>query len=1120
MALDEILNGLNAEQLEAVRTLSSVVVSAGAGSGKTKVLASRFAYLVIEKGFKVDEILTLTFTNKATNDMYSRIYGILSGQNNDAAREAIRDFHKAKIQTLDSFCAGICALASVRYGVKGDFTTDADAVAGMAADAALSFVLDNRDSPGIKALITGNRIRDIAEDLFAKIVTEYGSITNPLQFVEYLQKQRDELIEKWWLYSTSVEEMAALIKSELAGVKNVTTATYKNFYALFNNDELELGPPEIGALFTDRPDSEDTSLQKNAARESLYRFLASLAGIKGLRKTGNTGGMEVIGEIHGRFKDDVYPQLVKIAAMALNFDTVRDVFLLLDKFQTEFNKQKRLSGMMTFNDTAELALTILKNEADIRGIYTEKIKAVMIDEFQDNNELQRELLFLTGKDSIFFVGDQKQSIYRFRGADVSVFRKLEREVKKSVMLKTNYRSSGRLIQAFNKIFSVVFQEKNDAVPDFEAVYEPLAPPPSEEDGGGADGAAEKVAVCLFDKNSLSGEEECGAEDIEAAFVAEKIRRMVDGGHQVRDKGRGGKRPCRYSDFAVLERSVSHQHNLEKQFRAFGVPYNSENCAGLFMDAPANDVYNFLRLLVYPRDKGAYAALVRSPFARLGDLTLAVCMLKFSGIPFDAGIEKDLPDDERDRYRRAGDMYYKLLDEIHEQNLSSAELVTKLWYDYGYRYNTLWSGEAQVYSDIYDYLFELARVNDANGKTLAGFVDYLDKIVMKKEKLSDFDLPLERSPGVKIMTIHKSKGLEFPIVFIYGAGNHGQNVRNSALAAYNTEWGVSLNLKPPEDFPAEAAGNYFFDLSRETEKQKEEAELRRLLYVAMTRAEDTLVVSGIKNTKNTGVKSFLDLLGPVLDGGDDSVFLHEEIAVRTRTEIRKAAAAYNTGGGKKINSMTEAATAAEKKYSGAAETEKPEIFITRKAASRLAESESASVYRNKKPAAPGRAAARPGPDDGFFESLGLTPAEFGTLVHKVIEERFMAGPAAPPNSEVEKLAFRYASVFFESDIGKKSLCSSFRRTEFPFLSLYREGGKKIYISGVMDLLFEFENEIYIVDYKTDKFIHPEKYAEQLSAYSRAAEDLFAKKPRVYLFYLRDGKLLDLSGFSHEGGGPIA
>ncbi|MDR2097536.1 MAG: UvrD-helicase domain-containing protein [Spirochaetaceae bacterium] len=1101
MAIEEILRGLNAEQLEAVKTLSNVVVSAGAGSGKTKVLASRFAYLVIEKGLKVDEILTLTFTNKATNEMYSRIYRLLSGENDPASRAAVKDFHKAKISTLDSFCAEICALGCTRYGIKNDFITDESAVYDMANEAALSFVLDNRSAPGIQALITDNKIRDIARYLFAEIVTKYGSITNPLPFDTYIEKQRNELVKEWRRYSSLAVEAVYAVQNELPGVKN-KTKTYNKFCAAFLG--LDAAAPEIEPLL----EASVSAAIKDERRSALCAFIDALSGIGKLQKAGKTGGLEIVREIHDNFKDNIYPQIVKIAAMILNFDTVRGVFSLLDIFQHDFNNKKRIAGMMTFNDAAELALTILKNEPDIRNIYAEKIKAVMIDEFQDNNDLQRELLFLTGDCPIFFVGDQKQSIYRFRGADVSVFKKLGNDIEKNIRLKVNYRSNSHLIQAFNHIFSGVFPGKSKDAPDYEAEYEPLEAP-----GGNAPPPAEAVRICLFDNNAAP--EDADAADIEAAFIAEEIRRMVDGAYQIR--GRDGKnRACAYRDFAVLERSVTHQHNLEKQLRAFGVPHNSENCSGLFTDAPANDIYNFLRLLVYPKDKSAYAAVLRSPFARLSDITLTVCMLKFTGIPFDPDLEEQLPVEERHLYARARNIYRELLRRIREQNFSSAELITKLWYDYGYRYDTLWSAEAQVYGEIYDYLFELARVNDARGKTLAGFIDYLDAIALKKEKLQDFDLPLERRQGVKIMTIHKSKGLEFPIVFIYGSGAHGQNVKNSGLAAFSREWGVSLNLNPVENFPERKTGNYFFDLTRETEKLKEEAELRRLLYVAMTRAEDTLVLTGVKNSKNTGVKSFLDLLETTLSDSDNgkTLFSVREIEPKTRAEIREAAARYNTEVSRaKKTSMREKAFRAGEKYALAAAVPPPEIFITRRQASRLGED---GFARNRPELAAGAGSSG---ENGyrFFDDMALTPAAFGTLVHRVIEERYNGESGETSlywkdegggEDEGKKLAARFADSFFASELGKKSLQAAFRKTEYPFLCLQEEGGKKVYVSGVIDLLFEFENEIYVVDYKTDTVVNPEKYREQLAVYARAAAGIFGKKTRAFIFYLRQGDLIAL------------
>jgi ATP-dependent helicase/nuclease subunit A len=475
------------------------------------------------------------------------------------------------------------------------------------------------------------------------------------------------------------------------------------------------------------------------------------------------------------------------------------------------------------------------------------------------------------------------------------------------------------------------------------------------------------------------------------------------------------------------------------------------------------------------------------------------MLKFTGIPFDSAVENELPEYDLPLYRRAGGIYYELLNEMREHNLACTGIITKLWYDYGYRYETLWSQEAQIYNDIYDYLFELARICDARGKTPAGFIDYIDSIASKGERLPDFDLPLERRQGVKIMTIHKSKGLEFPVVFVYGCGGRGQNVKNDGLVSFSREWGVSLNLTPPERFQADAPGNYFFELARETEKQKEEAELRRLLYVAMTRAEDTLVLTGVKNTKNNGVKSFIDLLAPVLDSPPDedgeAFFSYEQIAPATRAGIRLAAARYGAADSRPAGAgaMREKAEAAAERYTFAGDAEKPAVLITQKpAGSRAAGTQSS------------RAATET--DGALFD--GLTPAEFGALVHRTIEERFAAGGASVPATGAAALADEYASVFFQSEIGQKSLSASYRKTEYAFLSLVEEAGVKKYVSGVIDLLFEAGDEMYIVDYKTDRTIDPGKYAAQLAAYARAVRDIFSKKTRAFLFYLREGRLVEM------------
>ncbi len=184
MSVEDLLSGLDDEQIKAVTLETNGVVAAGAGSGKTKVLASRYAWLVMEKKLKPEEILTLTFTNKAVSEMYSRIYRYLLEQDDAEAAGALKNFHKARISTLDSFSANVARAAAARYGISPDFSSDDTALRDLAREAALRFVLDHRETPAIRQLLVDNKIKTLAEDIFAKVVLNYSPISSPLDLIK------------------------------------------------------------------------------------------------------------------------------------------------------------------------------------------------------------------------------------------------------------------------------------------------------------------------------------------------------------------------------------------------------------------------------------------------------------------------------------------------------------------------------------------------------------------------------------------------------------------------------------------------------------------------------------------------------------------------------------------------------------------------------------------------------------------------------------------------------------------------------------------------------------------------------------------------------------------------
>ncbi|MDR1109006.1 MAG: UvrD-helicase domain-containing protein, partial [Spirochaetaceae bacterium] len=658
MADNRFLEELDREQREAAAAETNVVVAAGAGSGKTKVLAARYAWLVMERKYRVGEILTLTFTNKAVNTMYSRIYGLLTEhQDNPEARRGIADFHQAHISTLDSFCARIARTAARRYGIRGDFDINDGGVRKLARDAALPFVLNHRENPALQLLMADRKIRSLAEELFAGLMAAYSPISNPLDFNAFKLAQGQELLGQWHKKTGEAAELAAALRQDLEEITKKNNSFYLRIKAVL--DKPLPSAPDIRGLLrkngflTDGPEAGDSPQAVEAARQETARYFEFLFDLKSQSHQGGNGAEFVpLKEKLNELRNRLYGELESLANMALQSGLVAGVFPLVEEFQERFNRQKRKAGLLSFRDVAALAVDALARYPDIRKMYKDMFRAIMIDEFQDNNKLQRDLIFLLAEnpsrmeqgiprreelcpDKLFFVGDEKQSIYRFRGADVSVFRSLARTLsggsggKSSLNLIHNYRSAPALIGAFNFIFGGlspdpsgddaappvspgVFLPQDEDLPDFEASYRRIYSSPSRTAAPG-DRREPPVYFCFLDKDRLHPDDPDGLAppDLEAAFIAARIREMVDSGYPIEGRDSGGvhRRPCDYGDFAVLQRSYSHQIALEKQFKAFNIPFTADKPAGLFTDAPINDLYNLLRLLVYPADRIAYAALL-------------------------------------------------------------------------------------------------------------------------------------------------------------------------------------------------------------------------------------------------------------------------------------------------------------------------------------------------------------------------------------------------------------------------------------------------------------------------------------------------------------------------------
>lgn len=1179
-------------QKAAINANLNSVVSAGAGSGKTTVLAERFSRLVLEKNYNVDEILTLTFTKKATTEMSERIYKVLKANAPDKAA----NFYKNNIKTLDSYCSALAKLGSHFYGLSPDFTQDDDEVEKRIKNMALPFILEKRDNDAIKALVQANTFDKIADEIFVEPMMEQSFVASPVDFEKCEKSQKAEIIKAWKENCEKADEIFSNLKiafSNFEGKKDGVFYT-KLSENLKNN---VVSPPLLSE-----------SDVENANYEGIFSYTNF---IKTLAFTSQSGtASEKYAEVKNCLNElrEISGVLVSIVNYVYSFKISHAIFPLMSEFQKKVNDAKREMAVLTFGDVANLALKILIEHPEIRKIEKMRYKAIMIDEFQDNNKMQRDLLFLLSEkmerneksvpeaseligDKLFFVGDEKQSIYKFRGADVSVFRSLSNDFENgNLSMTNNYRSKPNLINAFNTIFGgscgggdgacavdgAVFYKKGEKLPDghdiskYEATYENATVPDVKNE---ADNNKRVHFAIYYTKNprNFSSEGEINEaknadekflteENAESQWVAKKIEELVT-------VGVNGEK-YKYEDIAILFRSYSLQPLYERTFLNNGIPYDAEVVTGFFADGVVNDIFSFLKICVDENDVLSYLKVLCSPWLNFSS-EVADKIIEINAKPFSADVFQLDGFDEKtkERYEEIKKFYENLRETSKYESLTKT--VSRLWYESGYRYETIWNKKVSMFAKLYDVIFELARKCDEKNMSLSNFVDSAeiykdtdDTSDNGTKKIENMNIPLETTGGVHILSIHKSKGLEFPVVFVCGSHKFPKNSGNAKAAYPSKDFGIAINTPDsPFDKKNKYASNYFYEVAKELEKSQSQAELRRLVYVAVTRAKNEVFItngkfSSPKFTKDgqietdkspKDISTIFGALKPFFEananyekvGGDDkspicriaanpsAPFSLDFILPCSRVaENEKSTARKNTFSSK-VSLINEIAT--KKIYENACIIEKDDVDDRYLSPSHLQgrtnfSSESVASETNATSGAEVASIDLP----NYFTD-GHHEADFGTIAHEFLEmaingEEFKMSQKAifvvqnlthkkSAIDETENICKKMAETFKSSQLGKKAISSTWRKTEYPFKSNIEIDGNKKIAKGTIDLVFKDENgDFIIVDYKTDQKIAPEQHKKQLDCYKNAVakmQNVSSDKVKGYLYYLRFGEVVEIS-----------
>lgn len=832
------------QQLAAISARgTSVVLASGAGCGKTFVLTRRYLSHLIQDGVSVGQIVAITFTDRAAREMRDRIRKAVTAElhahpEDPAWAGHLRDLEAAPIQTIHSFCGDLLRQFAVPAGLDPRFEVLEEVLADTLRAEAL------QDS--LRHLLTADTPAGL--DL-RELVVLYGWGAT-VEAVKELLRERDVAAWDRWLRRTPADIAAEWAGPERANLLPVwvdylcaASPKIAHLVNLFRTTECR-GPVMRGNVqkVLDGLPTLAQAPDLAAAVDDLCE--AAKVGKEKANAWPDADAYEAVKKAMEEFRKDLpakldlflaEPEGVEAAAV-VGQRFIRVALSVAEAYQ----QRKARAGVVDFQDLLVLARDLLRDSAEVRNSLLQRYRYLLLDEMQDTDPVQMELVeLLCGvgieHDKLFAVGDAKQSIYRFRGAEVALFEWLRAAVRPEgrLSLTRNYRSQPNVLHFVNALCALRFPE-----------YEPLDPHhPQAFDG-----------PCVEFLWSVPADDEGkeSAGDVrarEADAIARRIAELVTS-EEKRVLEDGALRRVRPGDVVLLFRSMSNVGLYEAALRRHGLDYYLVGGRAFFAQQEVYDLLNLLRALENPDDAVALAGTLRSPFGCLSDDALLLLGLHPHGLwagLHDPDTVRGLPDDQPARAERIR----TLLNDWRamKDRLPIARLVGRVVADSGYdaalQFEFL--GDRKL-ANLWK-LIDLARAFDRPGLFgLADFIARLAELVESQPREEQAATQPENADVIKVMSIHQAKGLEFPVVFVPDLAAGG---RGGFPPPARWDRRLGCLAKPPDEDPP-LFTDFPHRLGQAADAVAEWREDLRVLYVACTRARDLLVLSaGLKEQLPAG-----------------------------------------------------------------------------------------------------------------------------------------------------------------------------------------------------------------------------------------------------------------------------
>lgn len=872
------------EQLPAVVARGcDVAVTAGAGAGKTRTLVARYLSLLVDD-LPLRGVVAITFTRKAAREMRNRVRRevrraleteSLPEEERPRWRAIYERLDAARIGTIHSLCAEILRHHPAEMGVDPRFQMVEEGQMALlqarAVDAALAEAADDPEMVGLFPDFGERALRKAADQLLK-------------QRLDVREARADLPADVWRAWRP------ALLAPIQAFVDDADVQSGFARLATLRADGTLDGAAAAGdALAPDLREALahwDVIEAARAAKDwvAVSRHLAPLRDrLKQKGRKANwapAAPKAIIADLQGRYDEHLRPYGKKHVDLALDRRLAQEVIPALlrlhDRATAHYARAKERERGLDFDDLEAQALELLRGHPAVRAYWQDQIEALLVDEFQDTNARQRDILDLLNGDQgkLFFVGDAKQSIYRFRGADVTVFREERQAVEARgavVELSTSYRAHRALVQALNGLLRPVLGDREDPERPYLEPFAPLRHHREEPAAG--------LTPPYVELHLAAGSKSQGALDRAAQALAARLAALVEEDILLErpdpDTGHTTERPLDFGDVAILCRASTAFAAYETALEEAGIPFLTIAGRGFYDRPEVRDLLNALQGLAQPTDDLALVGLLRSPAIGLSDMALyRLRRAQWSqGLPSLWALlrQEDLSflDEEAERAADAR----ALIGRLHRSvgRVRVADVLKDFLDATAYRAALLRAGESRAANNVAKLLAD-AHASDVVG--VDGFVAYVAEL--RDVAPREGEARAIGAGAVQIMTVHQAKGLEFPVVAI---GDAARSTPRSGGVLVDRQLGVvpplseerlvtgADGLRQPEKVTCAA-----HHLAQEVDRDQEAAESDRLLYVAATRAREMLLISGTVGVRKSGglsTSGWLDRLDESLGLSDNA-----------------------------------------------------------------------------------------------------------------------------------------------------------------------------------------------------------------------------------------------------------